>query len=85
MYKGIKNSKYRGKKPHQLGSKRKLKEWKEKERNTCCSKDPIPGNILQSSDKTLLCSTLLEYIAETRKTNGELYIPKMLQMICVAC
>ena len=59
-----------------------LEAWM-KARNTSYPDDPVPEDILLSSDPELLNLHLSRFVIETRKANGEMYPPSTLhQLLC---
>ena len=59
-----------------------LEAWM-KARNTSYPDDPVPKDILLSSDPELLNLHLSRFVIETRKANGEVYPPSTLhQLLC---
>ena len=59
-----------------------LEAWM-KPRKTSYPDDPVPEDILLSSDPELLNLNLSRFVIETRKANGEMYPPSTLhQLLC---
>ena len=51
---------------------RNFRAWME-HRNTAAPDDPVPPNLLSSSDAATLCKWLCCYVQETKKENGQAY------------
>ena len=53
-----------------------------KTRNTSCPDNPVPEGTLMSSNPEALNLHLSRFVIETRKANGEVYLPTLHQLLC---
>ena len=60
-----------------------LQAWKDA-RNSKFLNDPVPEDLLKTTDESVLCLWLSRYAVETRKTTGELYPPATIYQLLSA-
>ena len=57
-----------------------IEAWR-KARNKQHLDDPCPENVFADEDKSVICKWLSKFITETRKSDGEEYTPRSLQLL----